>query len=193
MRRRGFTIVELVVVMVIMAILVSLGIFGVTKSQANARDAERKADIEAIARGLEQRYKNGNPKAVFVADGSNKAGEYPSVDEMYLSTADFNPHSNWNPNAFTTSFITEELPGTTAANFITPNGKKLELCLFCGVGPENLTVGKYIESNTTSGAYVYEPIDASNNICANEKCVRYNLYYRSETQNKIVTVRSEHQ
>lgn len=53
--RRGFTVVELVVVMVIMAILLAIGGLAIGSSRANARDAERTSDIEILARGLETR------------------------------------------------------------------------------------------------------------------------------------------
>ena len=51
--RRGFTIVEIVIVMVIMAILIGLAVLNISSTQANARDNKRKTDVENIARGLE--------------------------------------------------------------------------------------------------------------------------------------------
>lgn len=195
MQRRGFTVVELVVVMVIMAILVLLGIFGVTKSQANARDAERKADAETIARGLEQRYKYGNPQAVYTADGSNsnKPGEYPSTTEMLLVWG-FANQTNWNPSTLA-AYPTDEFPGTNAATFISPSGKNIVWCFFCGTSTaEDMTAGKYIEDSVMQkDTYVYEPITADNQICTGPPCPRFNLYYKSEVDKKVITIRSEHQ
>ncbi len=59
MRRRGFTIVELVIVITIMAILLTLGVVNLRSAQANARDTERKTDIESIAQHLETYYTSG--------------------------------------------------------------------------------------------------------------------------------------
>ena len=53
--RNGFTIVELVIVMTIMAILLALALVNISGSQVHGRDAKRKADAEAIAHGIEIR------------------------------------------------------------------------------------------------------------------------------------------
>lgn len=50
---KGFTLVELLVVIAIIAILSVIGLTLFTGAQANARDARRKADIDAIANALE--------------------------------------------------------------------------------------------------------------------------------------------
>lgn len=51
--KQGFTLVELLVVVTIIAILATIGIVIFTDAQKNARDARRKADIDAIAKALE--------------------------------------------------------------------------------------------------------------------------------------------
>lgn len=50
---KGFTLVELLVVVSIIAILSVIGLTIFTSAQANARDARRKADIDAIANTIE--------------------------------------------------------------------------------------------------------------------------------------------
>ena len=72
MKRRGFTMVELMVVIAIMAILLTLGVVNLRSSQANGNDAERKADIESIAAHLETYYKTGT-------NGTTSFGTYPST------------------------------------------------------------------------------------------------------------------
>lgn len=54
----GFTLVELLVVVSIIAILAVIGIVVFTQVQKNARDARRQADIEAISTALETHYSN---------------------------------------------------------------------------------------------------------------------------------------
>ena len=51
---KGFTILEFLIVMVIMAILIGLILVGLTAARANARDESRVADLHNIAVGIEQ-------------------------------------------------------------------------------------------------------------------------------------------
>ena len=53
MLRRGFTIVELIITITIMGILLVLAVVNVSGTQAQARDDERKADVESISLNLE--------------------------------------------------------------------------------------------------------------------------------------------
>lgn len=59
---KGFTLVELMVVVAIIAILSVIGLTLFTSAQANARDARRKADIDAIANAIEV---NRSPGTVY--------------------------------------------------------------------------------------------------------------------------------
>ena len=73
MKRHGFTIVELIITITIMSILLALGVVNLTSTQINARDSERKTDIENISLHLETYYNSGT-------DGSIVIGRYPSLD-----------------------------------------------------------------------------------------------------------------
>ncbi|OGE26281.1 hypothetical protein A3C26_03770 [Candidatus Daviesbacteria bacterium RIFCSPHIGHO2_02_FULL_39_12] len=53
LHNKGFTLVELLVVVAIIAILSVIGITLFSSAQQNARDARRKSDIDAIAKALE--------------------------------------------------------------------------------------------------------------------------------------------
>jgi general secretion pathway protein G len=59
----GFTLVEIMIVIIIIGILATIGMGGFQSSQLKGRDAERKSDLKQIANSLETYY--------------NDKGEYP--------------------------------------------------------------------------------------------------------------------
>lgn len=71
-RQSGFTIVELLIVIVIIGILATLVIVTFSGVQQRARDSERKTDINAIAGQLEAVYA--------------KVGYYPTLTEVNDAT-----------------------------------------------------------------------------------------------------------
>lgn len=58
---RGFTLVELLVVVAIIAVLSVIGITIFTGVQKNARDARRKADVDSVASAMEANYGKTTP------------------------------------------------------------------------------------------------------------------------------------
>ncbi len=69
---RGFTLVELIIIVTIIAILSVIGITVFSSVQKNARDAKRKADINAIAKALEVKQVNdGDYAGLSVRDFAN--------------------------------------------------------------------------------------------------------------------------
>ena len=61
MKKQGFTIVELLVIIVVIGILASISVFAYNGVQAKARDADRISDLEGIADAIKlYRLKNGN-------------------------------------------------------------------------------------------------------------------------------------
>ncbi|NTW62165.1 type II secretion system protein [Candidatus Saccharibacteria bacterium] len=80
MKRHGFTIIELIIVITVMAILLTLSTAGMNGYQANGRDTERKADVETIALHLETYYTSGK-------DGDTAPpGQYPPTDMITNNT-----------------------------------------------------------------------------------------------------------
>jgi prepilin-type N-terminal cleavage/methylation domain-containing protein len=58
--RKGFTLLELLVVISIISILLALGVVAYSTAQRKGRDAKRRADIKALQSGFEQYYAEYN-------------------------------------------------------------------------------------------------------------------------------------
>lgn len=183
--------------MVIMAILLAVGGLSIRSSQANARDTERTADIEILARGLETRYTRGkiNPNVTAVP-AYVKPGTYPSINEINhiigQSVAGFTPAQ------ITTGYGPIALPGTSIDAFSPPRLSNYDgfTVSTCSAAVENTAAGACLDTLTTTDKYVYEPIDADNNLCTNTAsgCVRFNLYWKRETgDTTLQQLRSKHQ
>src|ERR1700761_8180433 len=70
-RLRGFTIVELLVVIAVIGILTTITIVGYNRYQQNSRDTQRAAKATVIAEALEKYY--------------DANGEYPSCSQLTAS------------------------------------------------------------------------------------------------------------
>ena len=160
MDHKGFTIVELIVIITVMGILLVLGTVNLTSSQSNARDAERKTDAETIALHLESYYKSGD-------DTSVTNGRYPSVTlvssvgTMKRRLRDIDPRSITAPG--------KESPTDTFKASI--NGGVITQTT-ASVNPQ-----------PTKDEYIYQPIQSDGTLCTLEtqECRKFNIYYRLET------------
>lgn len=188
-RRAGFTLIELLITITVMVILVVLAVVYLRSNQATARDEERKTDVENIARGLELRYVNGNPKVT--APTWVAKGEYPGVNEMLHAMGWDRTAQGFVPGQIAGGYLTELLPDTAQANFTPPGGGSFDIsCIWACQPAETQSV---IDSVTTPSKYVYEPIDAAGNVCYQGGCVRFNLYYRTEVDNVVHKIKSKRQ
>lgn len=185
-RRAGFTLIELLITITVMVILIVLSVVSLRSTQANARDEKRKTDIETIARGLEQRYINGNPMATSTVI---QKGAYPGTNEM-LHAMGWS-RTGFTPQQIVGGYLTELLSDTSASNFIPPGSGTFDISCTSACQPAE-TAG-FIDSITTISKYIYEPIDASGGVCFDGNCVRFNLYYRTEKDNVVHKVMSRRQ
>jgi prepilin-type N-terminal cleavage/methylation domain-containing protein len=177
MQRKGFTIIELLIVMVVVGILLTFSVISIMRSLVNARDRERADDIAVIARGLDGRYKNGNSTATaaYITRGS-----YPSINEILHAQG--NSVSDITPTQISGGYLTSLLPGTSVGSFIPP-GDTPQFIVSCtaACGPAETPASKTnIETITKIYTYTYEPINTNGDTCITTPCVRYNLYYRTE-------------
>lgn len=84
----GFTLIELLIVIAIIGILISIGLAAFSRAQTQARDGQRKADIEQIRGALEQYYGDNNH---YPATGALITGLQGSTGLVYLKAVPTNP------------------------------------------------------------------------------------------------------
>ncbi len=162
MVRRGFTIVELIIVITIMGILLVLGVVNLRGSQTNARDSERKADVESIAAHNEIYYSNGNYSlarspgtyiSTTTGSGTN-AGLLVIIPDMDPKSLVAPGHSDLSYRSLTAATCSGTCVQTTA-----------------GVTPQ-----------PTIDTYVYQPLQSDSTLCTTttQGCRKFNMYYKLE-------------
>ncbi len=94
-KQKGFTLLEILVVISIIGILVALGTAAFSTTQKKSRDARRKSDLKAVQNGLEQYHA--------------KVGSYPTSSEEANDETIFpaglpEDPRNISPNTYTINF-----------------------------------------------------------------------------------------
>ena len=109
-REKGFTLIEIVLVLAIAGLLLLIVFLAVSGAQKARRDSQRKSDLSRLEAQVE-------------SYASNTAGQYPST----LTGADWGSAGTYTPSNFTdpltglnslagTGYTTGAVPGTTAGN-----------------------------------------------------------------------------
>lgn len=169
MKKHGFTIVELLIVIAIMGILMTLSVVNMRDSQVNSRDVERKADIEAIVSSLETYYTSGT-------DGSTSFGFYPSTALTSSGS----------------SYMTQTLRDIDTNSLKAPGISDPTQTFISATNNIQTTAG--VLPQPTYSQYVYQPIASGGTLCTSStECRKFNLYYRSEVDNNIYMVTSKKQ
>ncbi|MBI3486385.1 prepilin-type N-terminal cleavage/methylation domain-containing protein [Candidatus Daviesbacteria bacterium] len=104
---RGFTLVELMVVIAIIAILAAIAITVFSGQQKNARDSQRRANIDAIANALESKK------------GSNATYQIISSSDFTSQTFPTDPGYAGEPSRY--SICYNKTSGSSLAQNISPN------------------------------------------------------------------------
>lgn len=161
MIRRGFTIVELIIVITILGILLTLAVVGLNDSQIKSRDSERTSDVETIGTYLESYFRDGSPIS------TTAVGTYPST--TLTSEANLKP----------------SLPDADLKAFTAP-GSDSPYTTFTAATNNNQTATGVTPQPTTQ-QYVYQPLRSDGTLCTSDsqQCRKYNLYYRLEADNKV--------
>ncbi len=178
MKQRGFTVIELLVVIIIMAILLVLAVVNVRSTQVQARDAERHTDTENIATVLESFYNTTH--------NDQWRGTYPGTSDMAGPYVSEYLTSNLGQGSERAPGVGSEDPSSIV--MATNNDQSL-----LGVRP--------IPTLTT---YVYQPLDPTNILCpayaTSNGCIKFNIFYKLErptdecpAPDNICVVRSKHQ
>ena len=171
MNRRGFTIVELMIVIVIMGALLILGVANLRGSQISARDSERKTDIENIAMHLETYYESGS-------DYTASTGQYPSTLVTLVSSG--------------TAYVRTALRDIDPVSITAP---EVDDSTTTFIAATDSTVLTSASAHPTIGEYDYQPIKSDGTLCTllTDECRKFNLYYRLESDNIVYMVTSKHQ
>lgn len=99
--KNGFTMIELLIVIVIMGILSAIGLGTFTSSQLKARDSKRKTDLRSISDALEVYY---NDFGSYPLDGGDGSIIGCGIDPLIIECV---PGSIWKHNTNDTTYMVQ--------------------------------------------------------------------------------------
>lgn len=169
--RRGFTLIELVIVIVIMGILLVVGVVDVSQSQVKARDNERQGDVSSIASALETYYTSATAMA-----GASANYSYPSLQLIgaeHTFLPDLNTEALTSPNDPNNG---DDVVAATNTSFDNP----------ASITPQ---------PSATNDVYVYQPLQSDGTLCttSTEECRKFAIYYFLESDSTVHVIASRHQ
>lgn len=176
MKSRGFSIVELTVVIVIISILLVLGMVSFNNYQANARDKQREVRAENIARYIDSLYSSGSTNPTI------SKGTYPSTSLV------------------TTTSASTSIDQTKLLSLFGKNGFDIGNLKSAGKDSYGFAVDQTTAQPTSISPdqYIYQPITLSSTglvacVDGTLQCRSFNLYYKTESDNVVHKITSQHQ
>lgn len=170
-REAGFTIIELLVVIVIIGLIATLSVTRPTTFVTASRDSERAEDTRAISRQLEQDYNN---------DLVNGIPGYPDPTRFSNDIS---------------SMISGTISGTNTAASLTAELVKAPQASSTSVvaATTNSKTNPAGAGTPTATQYVYQPLYADGTLCTSatsgNPCASYRLFYRQENSSKPTSYR----
>jgi prepilin-type N-terminal cleavage/methylation domain-containing protein len=168
MNRRGFTIVELLIVIALMGILLTLSVVNLRSTQISSRDTERKTDIDTISSQLEIYYKVGT-------DNSTVLGRYPSTSLVGSTN------------------IQASLRDADLRSFTPPGATSADTGFVAATNNTQTTAG--VLPQPTTSTYVYQPLQQDETLCNSgaQLCTKFNLFYKLESDSLVYMKTSKNQ
>ncbi len=174
---RGFTIVELLIVIVVIGILAALVLAVFSGAQPKARDSERDTDIKALHTQLEGFYNDAG------------GGSYPNTYADNTTSGSFAGDVNLRKD----SDVTAKLKGLDLNSLRAPNQAANTIVFSLAPGSVVPTTGTTTSSTITTNVaspngYLYQPLTSADAICNSEAlvCTKANLYYVREGSPAVV-------
>lgn len=115
-RQQGFTLLELLIVIVIIGILATIVVPGLVSGPRRARDAQRKADLRAIKNALETYYNDNNAYiSSTAAKTSDNTGAAATSDALVALVSSYIPSIPCDPSTTpkSTTVITTDCTANT--------------------------------------------------------------------------------